>query len=401
MAGSNGVEDALATTDAEDVLSVGELNQRIATVIENAEPLQGVQVVGEVVDCNESNVAIYFTLTDGTHSVNCMLWKNRYADMDIDLEEGLEVLIGGNVDFWPEGGRLDVKPWLVQPVGEGDQRAALEKLRAELEDRGWFDDATKHPLPRYPATVGIVTSMNGDARHDVQDTIHTRYPDVNVVLEHASVQGDNAPTELAAGVACLDADPEIDVIVVGRGGGSDGDLMAFNTELVADAIFHADTPVVAAVGHRADETIADAVADYTAITPTAAGEAVVREKADALAETRDRHAALVDAYESHVDATVSTLETNLDDAYHDTTTAGVGAMRRRLDHAYESAVQTALSDLSTDLTTAYERVEHEHEKQAAIEAAREDAARVPTMYRAAIVVLLVLLGLAILALIFL
>jgi len=401
MAQPNGVEDALPDTDAEDVLSVGELNQRIASIVENAESLQGVQVVGEVVDCSESNVAVYFTLTDGTHSVNCMLWKNRYADMDVDLDDGLEVLLGGNVDFWPEGGRLNVKPWLIQPVGDGDQRAALEKLRAELQNRGWFDDASKQPLPRYPATVGVVTSMNGDARHDIQDTIHSRYPDVDVVLEHASVQGENAPPELGAGVACLDADPAMDVIVVGRGGGSDGDLMAFNTELVADAIFHADTPVVAAVGHRADETIADAVADHAAITPTAAGEAVVREKADAVAETTDRRAGLVDAYEAQVDARLTAIETELEDAYHHTTTTRLETMGRRLDNAYESAVLTALSDLSTDLITAYERVEHEHEKQAAVEAAREDAAGVPTIYKAAIVVLLVLLGLAILALVFL
>lgn len=401
MTGSDGAGHTLLDEDDDGVLTVGELNRRISRVIDDADALSDVTVVGEVVNCSESNVALYFSLTDGTNSVKCLLWKRHYEDMDVDLEDGLEVLIAGDVDFYAERGRLDLKPWLVHAVGDGDRRAALEQLRADLADRGWFDDAHKRPLPTYPATVGVVTSRNGDARHDVQDTIHTRYPDVDVVVEHASVQGENAPTELATGVACLDADPAIDVIVLGRGGGSEDDLMAFNTELVADAVFHAETPIVAAVGHRADETIADAVADRFAITPTAAGELVVRDKDVALAEIADHRAGLLDGYETTVGQALGDLEAGLEDAYHDRTATALDDLDTRLVHAYETAARTGLTRLSTDLEAAYDQLEHEHEKEAAVAAARREAAEVPTAYRVAIVVLLVLLVIAILALLYL
>ena len=383
----------------EGVLTVGELNDRISEHVDAAESLEDVQVTGEVVDCNESNVALYFTLTDGTHSVKCMLWKRNYADMDVEIEDGLEVLLAGSVDFWPEGGTLSLKPWLVHAIGDGEQHAALERLRAELDDRGWFDDAHKQPLPTYPTTVGVVTSMNGDARHDVQDAIHRRYPDVDVVVEHASVQGENAPPELATGVACLDEDPDVDVVIVGRGGGGEDDLMAFNTELVAEAIFHASTPVVSAVGHREDVTIADAVADHSAITPTAAGEAVVREKSTVLAEVADYRATLLDAFEDQVTDEVTALEERLDDAYETTVTRRLDALSTRVIDAYQAATSSRVTDLRTDLDAAYQAVEHEHEKQAAVEAARADAGGVPTAYKVAIVVLAVLLALALIALI--
>lgn len=398
MAGSE--REARESEDLPDgVLSVGELNERISERIDAAESLQDVQVTGEVVDCSESNVALYFTLTDGTHSVECMLWKRDYADMDVEIADGLEVLLAGGVDFWPEGGTLSLKPWLVHPIGDGAQHAALERLRTELEDRGWFDDTYKQPLPTYPTTVGVVTSKNGDARHDVQDAIHRRYPDVDVVVEHASVQGENAPPELATGVACLDEDPDVDVVIVGRGGGGDDDLMAFNTELVAEAIFHASTPVVAAVGHREDVTIADAVADHSAITPTAAGEAVVREKATVLAEVADYRATLLDAFEDRATDEVTALEERLEETYETTVARRLDALATGLSEAYHVASSSRLAALRTDLDAAYRAVEHEHDKQAAVEAARADAAGVPTAYKVAVVVLATLLALAIIALI--
>lgn len=385
---------------AEGALTVAELNDRISGTIDAAESLEDVQVVGEVVDCNESNVAVYFTLTDGTHSVNCMVWKRAYRDMNVDLEDGHEVLLEGSVDFWQEGGTLSVKPWRIHPLGDGEQFAALERLRAELEDRGWFDDTHKQPLPTYPTTVGVVTSKNGDARHDMQDAIHRRYPDVDVVIEHASVQGEYAPRELATGVACLDEDPAIDAIIVGRGGGGEDDLMAFNTKLLAEALFHASTPVVSAVGHREDVTIADAVADHSAITPTAAGEAVVREKHVALDEAADFRARLHDAYEDRTNDAMTAFEDRLDAAYETTVARRVDELSNHLVESYHSTTATRLADLRADLDAAYQAVEHEHEKQAAVEAARADATGVPTAYKVAIVVLVLLLGLAILALLY-
>lgn len=403
MAGSEGEAQSLLESDAE-ILSVSALNSRISEVLDQTDRLQGVTVQGEVTSCSASNVALYFTLTDGTEEIQCLLWQRRYRELDVEIEDGIEVILTGNVDYYGEHGRLDIKPWQVYAVGDGDQHAELERLRAELADRGWFADEAKQPLPDYPTTVGVVTSKNGDARYDIQDAIHSRYPDVDIVIEHASVQGENAPPELATGIECLDLDSAVDVIITGRGGGSDTDLMAFNTELVADTIFHADTPIVAAVGHRADETIADSVADQHAMTPTAAGELVVKEKDVVLAGVEDRRAELLDVYESRTNDVLTDLENGLADAYTDTVESGLADLESRLSEAYTAGVQTRLASLSNDLTDAYERVEHEHEKQAAVEAAREEAAAVPTAYKVAIVVLLVLLailGIAILALVFL
>lgn len=399
MVGSEREERASDSTP-DGALTVAELNERISGTIDDAEALEDVQVVGEVVDRNESKAAVYFTLTDGTHKVKCLVWKRTYRTMDVDLEDGLEVLLEGNVDFWQEGGTLSVKPWHIHPIGDGAQYAALERLRAELEDRGWFDDAHKQQLPTYPTTVGVATSKNGDARHDMQDAIHRRYPDVDVVIEHASVQGEQAPQELATGVACLDDDPAIDVVIVGRGGGGEDDLVAFNTELVAEALFHASTPIVSAVGHREDVTIADAVADHSAITPTAAGEVVVREKDVASAEVTDLRANLHDAFERRTTDAIAAFEERLDTAYETTVTRRVDALSDDLVDSYESATAARLADLRANLDGAYRTIEHEHEKQAAVEAAREDAAGVPTAYKVAIVVLVLLLVLTILALIY-
>jgi len=267
--------ETLSTTD--EVLSVQQLNQRISDVVDTSEPLQDVRCYGEVTNLGGSNAALYFTLTDGTHELPCMLWRSRYRNMDIDLEDDLEVVVHGDIDYWVEGGKLDIKPWRITVVGEGEQAAALERLISELEQRGWFDDEHKKDPPRFPDRVGVVTSLQGDARYDIQDSVHSRNPTIDLMIKDTSVQGPNAPTSLANGIHHLDRNQDVDSIIVGRGGGSDTDLMAFNHEAVAEAIFTANTPVVAAVGHAEDRTIAGRVADRNAITPTDAGEFVTAD----------------------------------------------------------------------------------------------------------------------------
>ena len=281
----------------DDVITVGQLNERIGDRIESDETLHSVRCIGEVADLSESNSARYFTLTDGDCELRCVLWESRYQNMDIDLENGMEVVLEGNVDFWREGGEISLKPWEVTAVGEGEQAAAIDRLERELEQRGWFDDEHKQYPPRFPEHVGVVTSLQGDARYDIQNAIHEQDSTVDILIKDATVQGSRAPRSIANGIHHFDRHEDVDVIIAGRGGGSDTDLMAFNSEEVAEAIFTASTPVLTAVGHTDDRFIADKVADLAAITPTRAGEYVAG------------------AREEYIEGTIEPLERELEDAY--------------------------------------------------------------------------------------
>ncbi|WP_323677289.1 exodeoxyribonuclease VII large subunit [Halorubellus sp. PRR65] len=325
--------------DAREVLSVSQLNDRIASVVQDTPALNGVRCIGEVTDRHKNSTALYFTLTDGEAELPCMIWANRYREMDADLEDGTEVILEGDIDYWVEGGKIDLKPWEVIVVGDGDQAAAVERLRSELEERGWFDDEQKQQPPAFPERVGVVTSLRGDARYDIQNAIHGQDPTVDILVKDATVQGSNAPTSIANGIHHLDRSEDVDAIIVGRGGGSDSNLQAFNTERIAEAIFTANTPVVTAIGHTDDRLIADQVADVATITPTAAGEYIVNSRQEFLASE-------------------------------------IEPLEQQLDAAYETFQQDH---------------EHEQELDEAVDEATAPEGLPPIYYKVAIVVLLLLL----------
>ncbi|MFC7198177.1 exodeoxyribonuclease VII large subunit [Halospeciosus flavus] len=339
MADAPDAERQAAEPDAGEVLSVSQLNDRIASVVQDTPALNGVRCIGEVTDLHQNSTALYFTLTDGDAELPCMLWANRYQKMDADLEDGTEVILEGDIDYWTEGGKIDLKPWEVIVGGDGDQAAAVERLRSELEERGWFDDEQKQRPPAFPERVGVVTSLRGDARYDIQNAIHEQDPTVDILVKDATVQGSEAPTSIANGIHHLDRSEEVDSIIVGRGGGSDSNLQAFNTERVAEAIFTANTPIVTAIGHTDDRLIADQVADVATITPTAAGEYIVNSREEFLA-------------------------------------GEVKPLAQQLDAAYETFQQ-----------------EHEHEQELAeaVDEAAVPEGLPPVYYKATIVVLLLLL----------
>jgi exodeoxyribonuclease VII large subunit len=284
-----------------DVLSVSDLNERISSFIEQSSELHNVHCIGEVTDLHQNSTALYFTLTDGNAELPCMLWANRYRKMDAALEDGTEVILEGDIDYWVEGGKIDLKPWEVTVVGDGDQAAAVERLRSELDERGWFDDEQKLRPPAFPERVGVVTSLQGDARYDIQNAIHEQDPTVDILVKDATVQGSEAPTSIANGIHHLDRSEDVDAVIVSRGGGSDSNLQAFNTERVAEAIFTANTPIVTAIGHTDDRLIADRVADMATITPTAAGEYIVNSRSDFLASE-------IDPLEQQLEAAYETFE---------------------------------------------------------------------------------------------
>ncbi|MFC7116649.1 exodeoxyribonuclease VII large subunit [Natronoarchaeum sp. GCM10025703] len=301
MADAPDTERQAVEPDAREVLSVSQLNDRIASVVQDTPALNGVRCIGEVTDLHQNSTALYFTLTDGDAELPCMIWANRYREMDADLEDGTEVILEGDIDYWVEGGKIDLKPWEVIVVGDGDQAAAVERLRSELEERGWFDDEQKQQPPAFPERVGVVTSLRGDARYDIQNAIHGQDPTVDILVKDATVQGSNAPTSIANGIHHLDRSEDVDAIIVGRGGGSDSNLQAFNTERVAEAIFTANTPVVTAIGHTDDRLIADQVADVATITPTAAGEYIVNSRQEFLASE-------IEPLEQQLDAAYETFQ---------------------------------------------------------------------------------------------
>ncbi|MFK8215524.1 exodeoxyribonuclease VII large subunit [Haloferax volcanii] len=301
MADAPDTERQAVEPDAREVLSVSQLNDRIASVVQDTPALNGVRCIGEVTDLHKNSTALYFTLTDGEAELPCMIWANRYREMDADLEDGTEVILEGDIDYWVEGGKIDLKPWEVIVVGDGDQAAAVERLRSELEERGWFDDEQKQRPPAFPERVGVVTSLRGDARYDIQNAIHGQDPTVDILVKDATVQGSNAPTSIANGIHHLDRSEDVDAIIVGRGGGSDSNLQAFNTERVAEAIFTANTPVVTAIGHTDDRLIADQVADVATITPTAAGEYIVNSRQEFLASE-------IEPLEQQLDAAYETFQ---------------------------------------------------------------------------------------------
>lgn len=339
MADSPDIDRQADSPSKADVCSVTELNERIASVVKETSALHGVRCIGEVTNLSQSNAALYFTLTDGESELPCMIWANRFRKMNVDLEDGAEVILEGDIDYWIEGGKIDLKPWELIIVGDGEQTAAVERLRSELDERGWFDENHKQLPQAFPERVGVVTSLQGDARYDIQSAIHGQDPTVDILLKDATVQGSGAPTSIANGIHYLDRSEDVDSIIVGRGGGSDSNLQAFNTERVAEAIFTANTPVLTAIGHTDDQLIADWVADVAAITPTAAGEYIVESR------------------EEYLSSEVEPLEQQLDAAYQ-----------------------------------AFKRThEHEEELEQAVEQATAPAGPSPVYYKITIVVLVLLL----------
>jgi exodeoxyribonuclease VII large subunit len=256
------------------VFTVAELATYVKSVLAQEPVLSDVWVNGEVSNLFKSaNGHAYFTLKEGTKAaLRCALFKgNRGTEL---LHNGDAVNAHGRVSFYEARGDLQIYVDMVQPAGLGALALELERLKAELEEQGLFDPSRKRPLPRFPQRIGVATSEQGAVFHDICTVIERRYPLAEIVLCPTAVQGNEAVSEVVDSIRTLNAEGNIDVIIVGRGGGSLEDLSAFNSAAVAHAIHASHVPVVSAVGHETDFTIADLVADYRAPTPSAAAESV-------------------------------------------------------------------------------------------------------------------------------
>jgi exodeoxyribonuclease VII large subunit len=267
------------------VYSVSRLTREIRHVLESA--LGSVTVEGEVSNFKAAASGhLYFNLKDEGAQVRCIMFRQAAQGLRFQVEDGLQARVRGRVTVYEARGEYQIQVLLLEPQGVGALQLAFEQLKRKLEAEGLFDPARKRPLPFLPRGIGIVTSPQGAAIRDMLTVLERRFPGMPVLICPARVQGQGAAEEVAAGIATLNRlakEQQLDVLIVGRGGGSVEDLWAFNEEVVARAIHASRLPVISAVGHEVDFTIADFVADVRAPTPSAAAELAVPNRVDLLA----------------------------------------------------------------------------------------------------------------------
>ncbi len=273
------------------VWTVTQVNRAVRTLLEDT--IESLWITGEVANWTRARSGhCYFTLKDEQAQLRCAMFKSEADKLPVDPEDGTTVRAIGGLTLYEARGEYQFVVRRLEAEGaEGLWRQAFEKLRSKLEAEGLFAPERKRPLPKFPEAVGVVTSLAGAAHADILTVVRRRAPWTRVILRGARVQGEGAGKEVAAAIAALGNSGLVDVMIVGRGGGSLEDLWAFNEEVVARAIIACPVPVISAVGHEVDVTISDLVADFRAPTPSAGAEAAVKDGeglSEALEVTRTR-----------------------------------------------------------------------------------------------------------------
>lgn len=271
----------MKSADPGRVLSVKDLNRYIRMKMEGDSRLSDVWIRGEISNfTHHSSGHMYFTLKDEGSRIRAIMFATHNQRLPFIPKEGSRVIARGNVSVYERDGQYQFYAVQMQPDGIGSLYLAYEQLKAKLEEEGLFAADRKRPLPLYPKTIGVITSPTGAAVRDIMITIRRRYPQARTILYPVLVQGKGAAPSIVKAIRTMNDMAEADVLIVGRGGGSLEELWAFNEEIVARAIYQSDIPVISAVGHETDFTIADFVADLRAATPTAAAELAVPSSAE-------------------------------------------------------------------------------------------------------------------------
>lgn len=262
------------------VLSISQLNFYIKSLIENDPKLNVVFVTGEIsnLTIHSRSGHIYLSLKDEKSVIRAVMFAGNARNLKFKPADGMKIICRGRVAVYEPNGQYQLYIEDMQPDGIGALTLAYEQLKSKLSKQGLFDNSHKKPLPKFPKTVGVITSPTGAAVQDIRNILYRRFPCVDVVMCPVLVQGDNAPPQLIRAVKMLDENKLCDVIIIGRGGGSIEDLWAFNNEELAYAIYNCSIPVISAVGHETDFTICDFVSDMRAPTPSAAAELAVPDK---------------------------------------------------------------------------------------------------------------------------
>lgn len=259
------------------IYTVSEITRLIRLELEKKFPILWIE--GEIANFTKAHSGhLYFTLKDEASALSCVMWRSNAQRVPFELEPGLQVICKGQISVYEPRGQYQLLVESVEPKGKGALQLAFEQLKEKLKKEGLFDVSIKKKLPLLPKKVGVVTSPRGAAIIDIIRTLERRFARLHILIYPVKVQGEGAANEIAEGIDYLGSLPEIDVIIVGRGGGSLEDLWAFNEEKVARAIFRCPVPIISAVGHEIDFTIADFVADIRASTPSVAAEMVIEKE---------------------------------------------------------------------------------------------------------------------------
>ena len=258
-----------------NVYSVSQVNSYVKRLLDDDFILRNLFIRGEISNCKyHSSGHVYFSLKDESCVISAVMWRSDVRNLKFRLENGMQVIVRGRLSVYPQSGQYQVYVSSVEDAGKGDLAVRFEQLKKQLEEMGMFAEEYKKEIPRFAWRIGVVTAETGAVIRDIYHVASRRNPWCRLFLYPSLVQGEGAAESIAAGIACLDR-MGLDVIIIGRGGGSMEDLWAFNEEAVARAIFQCETPVISAVGHETDFTIADFVADLRAPTPSAAAELAV------------------------------------------------------------------------------------------------------------------------------
>ncbi len=279
------------------IITVAELTLYIKEIFAADPLLNRLRVSGEISNFkHHSSGHMYFTLKDANSSLRCVMFRSYNNRLTFRPSEGMRVVVGGRLSVYERDGQYQLYAETMAPEGVGSLYAAFLALKKKLSAEGLFEEAAKQPLPAMPVRAGLVTSPTGAAVRDILTTLRRRFPQLEVLIVPVLVQGPEAPGQVVEAMEFLNSVPGVDVIVVARGGGAIEELWAFNEEIVARAIYNSQIPVVSAIGHETDFTIADFVADVRAATPTAAAELIApdqREIAQSLAAAGRRMSSLL------------------------------------------------------------------------------------------------------------
>ena len=343
------------------VRSVSEITNLLKQLIDEQPEFQNAWVQGEVSNYSRSGAGhVYFTLKEGNHQISIAIFRSNATRLKFLPKDGEEVIVQGQLSLYSARGQYQIVGRNVEPVGIGALQRAYEELKQRLADEGLFDDIYKKPLPRYPRKIGVITSATGAAFQDICEQLRKRYPLAEVLLHPSLVQGDGAAREIADAMQAMNQRDNIDVLIVGRGGGSIEDLWAFNEERVARAIFDSTIPVVSAVGHETDYTISDMVADHRAPTPSAAIEHIVPDQNELFAQLDGFEARLRTTIQNQLNSNatrIQELEMRLAPTQRKDAIYQLYQTVDTLDGACRSAVGRSLADSENRLHTLAQRLD--------------------------------------------
>ena len=342
------------------IRSVSEITNLLKRLIEQQPDFQNVWIQGEVSNFSKSGAGhVYFTLKEDNHQISVAIFRSNAALLKFLPKDGEEVIVQGQLSLYSARGQYQIVGRNVEPVGIGALQRAFEELKQRLTDEGLFDNIHKKPLPRFPKKIGVITSATGAAFQDICEQLRKRYPLAEVLLHPTLVQGDGAAQGIAYALQTMNQRDDIDVLIVGRGGGSIEDLWAFNEELVARAIFASTIPVVSAVGHETDYTISDMVADHRAPTPSAAIEHIVPDQDELFAQLNGFDAWLRTTIQNQLNAhktRIQELETRLAPEQRKSKINQLYQIVDNLDTACRNAARQSLTAGENRLHTLAERL---------------------------------------------